>query len=161
MHYNIKFAVDIARGIKYLHEKQNVIQRDVKCRNILVDRSLNAKISDFGLSRQKSNTAQMTACGTPAWIAPEIVRMEQYTEQADVYSFAIVSPTLLFRGSRSFTDEDQNLTGNVSFGRSCGKYTTKPSPMTGKEAFRSLTLQLRKAFDHRYPRWHQKPGSLS
>ena len=91
MHYNIKFAVDIARGIKYLHEKQNVIQRDVKGRNILVDRSLNAKISDFGLSRQKSNSAQMTACGTPAWIAPEIVRMENYTEQADVYSFAIAS----------------------------------------------------------------------
>ena len=72
-----KFAVDIARGVNYLHQKQNIIQRDLKSRNILVDVSLNAKIADFGLSRCKDEDNGMTACGTPAWTAPEIVRMEK------------------------------------------------------------------------------------
>ena len=76
--------------LRYLHERVNIIQRDLKGRNVLVDTSLNAKICDFGLSRRKNNDVAMTACGTPAWIAPEIVRMEKYTEKADVYSFSIV-----------------------------------------------------------------------
>ena len=49
------------------------------------------QVGDFGLSRIKKDTdAGLTACGTPAWTAPEVVRMEEYTEKVDVYSFAVV-----------------------------------------------------------------------
>eukprot|EP00948_MAST-09A_sp_MAST-9A-sp1_P003131 g3131.t1 len=85
-----KFAVDIARGVNYLHSKMHIIQRDLKSRNVLVDTNYNAKLADFGLSRLQKEDGGMTACGTPAWTAPEIVKMEKYDERCDVYSFGIV-----------------------------------------------------------------------
>lgn len=88
-----RFALDIARGVYYLHRKCKVVQRDLKARNILIDRSLNAKVADFGLSRVMGDPENgMTACGTPAWTAPEIIRNigGSYTEKVDVYSFGIV-----------------------------------------------------------------------
>lgn len=99
MHLILKMALDIARGIKYLHEKVNIIQRDIKGRNVLVDENFNAKLSDFGLSRlrKEEDDAGLTACGTPAWTAPEVVRMEEYTEKVDVYSFGVVLWELVMR----------------------------------------------------------------
>eukprot|EP01029_Cantina_marsupialis_P020822 TRINITY_DN491_c0_g1_i1.p1 TRINITY_DN491_c0_g1~~TRINITY_DN491_c0_g1_i1.p1 ORF type:complete len:382 (-),score=93.17 TRINITY_DN491_c0_g1_i1:462-1607(-) len=96
----LKFALDIARGIHYLHSKEHIIQRDLKSRNVLVDKNMNMKIADFGLSRlvdQAGQAQNMTACGTPAWTAPEIVRREAYDEKVDVYSFGIVLWELLVR----------------------------------------------------------------
>ena len=97
LHRVIRFGIDIARGINYIHQKCNIIQRDLKARNILVDVHLNAKVADFGLSRIKEEDAGMTACGTPAWTAPEIVKLEQYDEKVDVYSFGIVMWELMAR----------------------------------------------------------------
>lgn len=72
-----RFALDIARGVHYLHTRCSIVQRDLKARNILVDESLNAKVADFGLSRviDLNEKNKLTACGTPAWTAPEIIRM--------------------------------------------------------------------------------------
>jgi serine/threonine protein kinase len=90
-----RFALDIARGVGYLHRRCNVVQRDLKARNILVDQSLNAKVSDFGLSRVIDDqvSAKLTACGTPAWTAPEIVKMVR---------LHVVPPGLV---SRSYTNQ--------------------------------------------------------
>jgi serine/threonine protein kinase len=64
---------------------------DLQARNILIDSSLNAKVADFGLSRVMGDAELgMTACGTPAWTAPEIINGGSYTEKVDVYSFGIV-----------------------------------------------------------------------
>jgi serine/threonine protein kinase len=95
-----RFAVDIARAVKYLHNKQHIVQRDLKARNVLVDSSLNAKVADFGLSREiqaSGPEAHLTACGTPAWTAPEVVRGERYTDKVDVYSFGIIMWELISR----------------------------------------------------------------
>ncbi|CAK9033269.1 Glutamine synthetase leaf isozyme [Durusdinium trenchii] len=97
LHRIIRFGIDIARGVNYIHQKCNIIQRDLKARNVLVDVHLNAKVADFGLSRLKDEDAGMTACGTPAWTAPEIVKLEQYDEKVDVYSFGIVMWELISR----------------------------------------------------------------
>ena len=48
-----------------------------------------AKVSDFGLSREKSVDETMSVTGTPLWLPPEMIRGERYTEKADVYSFGI------------------------------------------------------------------------
>lgn len=93
----LRFALDIARGVQYLH-RRNLIQRDLKARNILIDANLVAKISDFGLSRvMDDETAKMTACGTPAWTAPEVVRMQPYTHKADIYSLGVLLYELIAR----------------------------------------------------------------
>mmetsp|Transcript_23532 Transcript_23532/g.75029 ORF Transcript_23532/g.75029 Transcript_23532/m.75029 type:complete len:384 (+) Transcript_23532:109-1260(+) len=87
----LRFAVDISRGMKYLHTRCSILQRDLKPRNLLLDNRNNVKICDFGLSRQmKNNNKHFTACGTPYWSAPEVIRNEKYGPKADVFSFAII-----------------------------------------------------------------------
>ena len=120
MHMMLKMALDVARGINYLHQKKNIIQRDIKSRNILVDENLNGKVADFGLSRLKEEDAGMTACGTPAWTAPEVVRMENYTEKIDVYSFAIVLWELVMR------DEPYSGEGGIQIAYAAAEQGLRP-----------------------------------
>jgi len=84
-----QFAEDIASGMSHLH-RCNIIHRDLKSSNILLNKHLNVKIADLGIARQKSVTSTMTTIGTVAWTAPEILRHEPYNEKCDVYSYAIV-----------------------------------------------------------------------
>lgn len=89
-----KMMLDAAKGMNYLHKSDPVIiHRDLKSHNLLVDENWKVKVCDFGLSKileAQSDFTTMTACGTPSWTAPEILRNEKYTEKADVYSFGIV-----------------------------------------------------------------------
>ncbi|KAL6068396.1 hypothetical protein QOT17_008205 [Balamuthia mandrillaris] len=86
----LKMALDAALGLGYLHSR-DILHRDVKSLNLLVDMHYNVKICDFGLSKikQKGSLAK-TSCGTPNWMAPELLRGEPYTEKVDVYSFGMI-----------------------------------------------------------------------
>eukprot|EP01119_Soliformovum_irregulare_P024948 TRINITY_DN9083_c0_g1_i1.p1 TRINITY_DN9083_c0_g1~~TRINITY_DN9083_c0_g1_i1.p1 ORF type:complete len:738 (-),score=215.19 TRINITY_DN9083_c0_g1_i1:14-1966(-) len=103
----LKFALDIARGMTYLHSC-NVIHRDLKSSNLLVaslspDAEANVKITDFGISRIVDRTRTgfvrtMTRdVGTILWSAPEVLKREKYTEKADVYSFGVIFWELVAR----------------------------------------------------------------
>lgn len=93
----VKLARDISLGMAYVHNKASVIQRDLKSQNLLVTSGFDVKIADFGLARTLAPGRMQTYCGTPAYMAPEIVRQESYTEKADVYSFGIVMWEILTR----------------------------------------------------------------
>ncbi|KAL8255951.1 hypothetical protein R6Q59_031018 [Mikania micrantha] len=89
----IHMAMDIARGMNYLHNcHPPIIHRDLKSSNLLVDKNWNVKVGDFGLSRIKHETylATKTGKGTPQWMAPEVIRNEQADEKSDIYSFGVV-----------------------------------------------------------------------
>merc|ERR1711879_1068121 len=58
---------------------------------------MNIKVADFGFARLKEENATMTRCGTPCWTAPEIIKGDNYSEKADVYSFGIVMWEVLTR----------------------------------------------------------------
>jgi tRNA A-37 threonylcarbamoyl transferase component Bud32 len=94
-----KVALDAARGMAYLHLRTPaIIHRDLKSHNLLVDDNWKVKVCDFGLSKIAVDMqATMTACGTPCWTAPEILRNARYTTKADVFSYAIVLWELVTR----------------------------------------------------------------
>ncbi|XP_027352952.1 dual specificity protein kinase shkB-like isoform X2 [Abrus precatorius] len=89
----VHMALDIARGVNYLHHcNPPIIHRDLKSSNILVDKNWTVKVGDFGLSRLKHETylSTRTGKGTPQWMAPEVLRNELSDEKSDVYSFGVI-----------------------------------------------------------------------
>ncbi|RHY34423.1 hypothetical protein DYB32_001335 [Aphanomyces invadans] len=86
-------AVGIARALAYLHAlvPNKIIHRDLKAKNVLVSDQLEAKLSDFGISKERTTDDTMTAgVGTSYWTAPEVLSGHRYSELADVYSFGCV-----------------------------------------------------------------------
>nr|XP_011468162.1 PREDICTED: serine/threonine-protein kinase HT1 isoform X1 [Fragaria vesca subsp. vesca]XP_011468163.1 PREDICTED: serine/threonine-protein kinase HT1 isoform X1 [Fragaria vesca subsp. vesca]XP_011468164.1 PREDICTED: serine/threonine-protein kinase HT1 isoform X1 [Fragaria vesca subsp. vesca] len=95
----VKFALDIARGMNYLHEHkpEAIIHRDLEPSNILRDDSGHLKVADFGVSKQlivtktvkedRPVTSQNTSW---RYVAPEVYRNEEYDTKVDVFSFALI-----------------------------------------------------------------------
>ena len=87
-------ARDTACGMAFLHSK-GFIHRDLKSRNLLTDNAttFRVKVADFGLSRLRKSTMEdpsSTLSGTPAWMAPELMRGAKYGPAVDVYAFGMV-----------------------------------------------------------------------
>ena len=84
-------AYDIARGMNFLHNHQ-IIHRDLKSLNVLLDENGKAKICDFGFSKKYEKNEIMTKnIGTPHWMAPELLAYDKgYDTKIDVYSYGVV-----------------------------------------------------------------------
>ncbi|ETL91241.1 TKL protein kinase [Phytophthora nicotianae P10297] len=86
----IEIALDMAEGLVYLHSfDPTIIHRDIKSRNVLLNHEWEAKLSDFGISREASESTMTGGMGTIAWIAPEVLQGERYSESADIFSLGI------------------------------------------------------------------------
>ncbi|KAJ3416581.1 camp-dependent protein kinase catalytic subunit [Chytridiales sp. JEL 0842] len=89
------YASEILAGVEYIHSK-GCIYRDLKPENILLDAQGHIKLVDFGFARELPSDGKVnTFCGTPAYMAPEIIQKMQYTTAADWWSFGIVTYELM------------------------------------------------------------------
>lgn len=90
----LQFATEIARGLAHLHER-NIIHRDLKSENILLDQNYHAKISDLGLGYQVgavNGISENAFVGSPIWMAPETLcsKSPEYSDKSDVHSMGII-----------------------------------------------------------------------
>jgi serine/threonine protein kinase len=102
-----KYFTQLISAIAYLHRDRHIVHRDIKLENILLDRNDNIRLIDFGLSRAFHTDDELfkTLCGSPAYIAPEIIINREYTQSADIWSCGIVLFALV-TGELPFYDQD-------------------------------------------------------
>ncbi|KAL0306154.1 UNVERIFIED_CONTAM: Cold-responsive protein kinase [Sesamum radiatum] len=91
----VKICIGVARGLAYLHKevRPHIIHRDIKASNILLDKDLTPKISDFGLAKLiPPNVTHVSTrvAGTVGYLAPEYAITGQVTRRADIYSFGVL-----------------------------------------------------------------------
>ncbi|GLU00998.1 hypothetical protein SLE2022_183270 [Rubroshorea leprosula] len=92
------YTRQILHGLKYLHDR-NVVHRDIKCANILVDANGSVKLSDFGLAKATKLNDVKSCKGTAFWMAPEVVnlRNQGYGLAADIWSLGCTVLEMLTR----------------------------------------------------------------
>ncbi|GMF28621.1 unnamed protein product [Phytophthora lilii] len=84
-------ALHVAHALTYLHSLEPpVIHRDLKSRNILLNQMHEAKLTDFGISRERLDRTMTAGVGTSLWMAPEVMTGEKYDDKADMFSFGVV-----------------------------------------------------------------------
>ncbi|XP_077544973.1 uncharacterized protein LOC144158171 isoform X2 [Haemaphysalis longicornis] len=102
------YAAEIVCALKFLHKK-GIVYRDLKLDNLCIDCEGHVRIIDFGMCKLKVYRSQPRAfCGTPEYMAPEIIKGQHYNQSVDWWSFGILTYEMLI-GQSPFngTDEDE------------------------------------------------------
>uniref|UniRef100_A0A8C9R796 Mitogen-activated protein kinase kinase kinase n=1 Tax=Scleropages formosus TaxID=113540 RepID=A0A8C9R796_SCLFO len=152
----VNWAVQIATGMNYLHNQAIVpiIHRDLKSSNILILEQLDwddlfgktLKITDFGLAREWHCTTKMSAAGTYAWMAPEVIKLSLFSKSSDVWSFGVLLWELL-TGEVPYREIDALA---VAYGVAMNKLTL-PIPSTCPEPFARLLEECWRPNPHSRP----------
>ncbi|KAL7631844.1 UNVERIFIED_CONTAM: hypothetical protein RMT77_017854 [Armadillidium vulgare] len=117
--YTEKDAADLIRqvleAVDYMHD-QGVVHRDLKPENLLYysqDEDSKIMISDFGLSKMEDSGIMATACGTPGYVAPEVLAQRPYGKAVDVWSIGVIAYILLCGYPPFYDENDANLFAQI------------------------------------------------
>uniref|UniRef100_A0A0K0ES48 Protein kinase domain-containing protein n=1 Tax=Strongyloides stercoralis TaxID=6248 RepID=A0A0K0ES48_STRER len=117
--YTEKDASDLIRqvlqAVAFMHEN-GVVHRDLKPENLLYynhDEDSKIMISDFGLSKTEESGVMATACGTPGYVAPEVLQQKPYGKAVDVWSIGVIAYILLCGYPPFYDENDANLFAQI------------------------------------------------
>ena len=145
------FVRQILAGLSYLHGR-DIIHRDIKGANVLVDNKGNIKISDFGISKRVEASALLAPNktgghihrpsfqGSVFWMAPEVVKQTSYTLKADIWSLGCLIVEM-FTGTHPFPNSSQ-LQAIFQIGSSSAKPTTPENASEEGQAFLKQTFEI-------------------
>ncbi|XP_050313945.1 calcium/calmodulin-dependent protein kinase type 1-like [Anthonomus grandis grandis] len=105
----------ILQAVDYMHE-QGVVHRDLKPENLLYysqDEDSKIMISDFGLSKMEDSGIMASTCGTPGYVAPEVLAQKPYGKAVDVWSIGVISYILLCGYPPFYDENDANLFAQI------------------------------------------------
>jgi serine/threonine protein kinase len=104
----------VCSALHYAH-RQGLVHCDIKPGNIMIDESGKVLLTDFGIARMTdAATVTMVGFGTPAYMAPELVRAQVPTPQSDIYSIGVLLYEMVTGGERPFTGQRAQTTGPTS-----------------------------------------------
>jgi protein-serine/threonine kinase len=112
------YAAEILLALEELH-KHNTLYRDLKPENVLIDEDGHALLTDFGLSKEGVSDAMisMSFCGTPAYLAPEVIAQNGYKKSVDWYGLGVLIYEMLM-GRTAFNGKDRKeMFRNIKGGR--------------------------------------------
>ena len=106
-HLAKRYFAQIVAVLDYLHNERHICHRDLKAENIMLDNNNNIRLIDFGLSNffTVQSPLLQTACGSPAYASPEMLKKNKYTKAADIWSAGVLLYTMV-TGKLPFYDRD-------------------------------------------------------
>ena len=138
----IKLGKDICKAL-ILCENRNIIHRDIKPDNVMISSFGDYKLGDFGVSKVMGHTTAGTMTGTEGYIAPEVLHMEKYGKEVDIYSLGIVMYWLLNNRRMPFIEATGKLTPSKVNEASLRRYQGEkiPAPYNGSAELKRIVLK--------------------
>ena len=138
----IKLGKDICKAL-ILCENRNIIHRDIKSDNVMISSFGDYKLGDFGVSKVMGHTTAGTMTGTEGYIAPEVLHMEKYGKEVDIYSLGIVMYWLLNNRRMPFIEATGKLTPSKVNEASLRRYQGEkiPAPYKGSAELKQIVLK--------------------
>ena len=138
----IKLGKDICKAL-ILCESKNIIHRDIKPDNIMISKFDDYKLGDFGVSKVMSHTTGATMTGTEGYMAPEVLHIEKYGKEVDIYSLGIVMYWLLNNRRMPFIGADEKVTLVNANQAAIRRYQGEkiPAPKNGSDELKKIVLK--------------------